>query len=125
MGSTGPTVNASLDGREALVDAYGCDAVALRSLPVLEALFERAVRELDLHPVGEARWHVFPDQGGITGLLLLAESHLACHTYPERELATFNLYCCRPREDWPWQERLSESLRAKRVVVRCLSRGAP
>jgi S-adenosylmethionine decarboxylase len=118
-------VIASLDGREALVDAYDCDAAALRSLPVLEALFERAVRELDLHPVGETRWHVFPDQGGITGMLLLAESHLACHTYPERGFATFNLYCCRPRQDWPWQERLSEALKATRVVVRSLQRGEP
>jgi S-adenosylmethionine decarboxylase len=119
-------VTAGLDAREALVDAFGCDAGTLRSLPALEGLFARVVRELDLHPVaGGALWHVFSGEAGITGLLLLAESHLACHTYPERGFATFNLYCCRPRAVWPWEVRLAEALGATRVVVRSFSRGEP
>ena len=70
-------------------------------------------------------WREFPGEGGITGLLLLTESHLACHTFPERGFAAFNLYCCQPREDWPWAERLREALRAQRVSVRRLARGEP
>ncbi len=110
-------------GDEWLVDAHGCDAAALRSLTTLRALFERAAAEIGLHPAAEAVWHVFPDPGGITGLWLLQESHLACHTFPERGFAAFNLYCCRPRPAWPWAERLAESLRAGHVSVRRLARG--
>ena len=40
-------------------------------------------------------WHKFGGEGGVTGLIMLTESHLACHTYPEYQTATFNLYCCR------------------------------
>ena len=112
-------------GTESLIDAFGCDPAVLRSLPVLRALFDRAVGELDLHPLGESLWHVFPGAGGITGLLLLSESHLTCHTFPERGLATFNLYCCRPRATWSWNERLREALGATRVSVRSMTRGAP
>jgi S-adenosylmethionine decarboxylase len=64
-------------------------------------------------------------QGGVTGMLLLTESHLACHTFPERGYASFNLYCCRPRDEWPWPERLAESLGARRVEVRSFMRGRP
>ena len=59
----------------------------------------------------------------MTGLYLLAESHLACHTYPEHGLATFNLYCCRPRPDWPWAARLGDALGASDVRVRVIERG--
>jgi len=38
---------------------------------------------------------------GVTGLLLLTESHLACDTFPERGFASFNLYCCRPLRGVP------------------------
>jgi S-adenosylmethionine decarboxylase len=112
-------------GTESLVDAYGCWPSALRSVEVLSDLFARVVRELDLHPVAEAAWHVFPGAGGVTGVLMLSESHLACHTFPETGLATFDLYCCRPRAPWAWNERLIETLGATRVVVRLVPRGEP
>ena len=57
------------------------------------------------------------------GLLMLSESHLTVHTFPECGVATFNLYCCRPRPDWPWNERLRESLGATDVRVRSRPRG--
>jgi len=60
----------------------------------------------------------------VTGLALLTESHLACHTYPEFGVATFNLYCCRERPAWDWEARLSELLGASRVSVRRLTREA-
>ncbi|MBC7929325.1 MAG: S-adenosylmethionine decarboxylase, partial [Rubrivivax sp.] len=80
-------------GTEWLIEASGCDAEVLRDVETLRGVFARAVRELGLHIVGEAQWHKFPGEGGVTGLAMLTESHLACHTYPEFGVATFNLYC--------------------------------
>lgn len=110
-------------GVEWLVDAHGCAPAPLRSRELLAALFDRIVLDLGLNPAAEPVWRVFPGEGGVTGLLLLAESHLACHTFPERGFASFNLYCCRPRAEWPWEERLREALQASRVSVRRLERG--
>lgn len=49
------------------------------------------------------RWHRFPDYqgqpGGFTGMLLLAESHLAIHTWPERGGVTLDVYVCNFTED--------------------------
>jgi S-adenosylmethionine decarboxylase len=58
----------------------------------------------------------------LTGFVILSESHLACHTYPEHGIITLNLYCCRPRPEWPWRERLGEILGASEVVVRDFAR---
>lgn len=114
-------------GTEWLVDAHGCHVAALRDLPAMRALCETILHRLELKVVGEPAWHAFGGEGGVTGLYLLTESHLAVHTYPEHALATLNLYCCRPRalhDGPPWREELSEALGAKRVLVRIIERGA-
>ena len=111
-------------GEEWLVDAAGCDPQALTSIDCLQALFARVIGELDLHPIHAPQFHRFPDPGGITGFVMLTESHLACHTYPEHGLITINLYCCRPRPEWPWSERLAEMVGATRVDVRSVVRAA-
>ena len=109
-------------GHEWVVDASGCAPEALRDLALVQRVFGRIVAELGLKPVGAPLWHKFPGEGGVTGIVLLSESHLACHTYPELGAATFNLYCCRERPEWPWAERLVEALGASDVTIRRLER---
>lgn len=109
-------------GSEWLVEAGGCREEALRDPLLLERIFALVIDELQLKPLHAPAWHVFPGPGGITGFVMLTESHLACHTYPEHGIATFNLYCCRPRPDWPWRERLAELLGATDVRVRSVDR---
>jgi S-adenosylmethionine decarboxylase len=111
-------------GTEWLVDAEGCSAEGLRDIETLRRVCEEVVRDLGLRVVGEPLWHQFPQPGGITGLYLLTESHLACHTFPETRVATFNLYCCRPRPPFAWEDRLRECLGASRVTVRMAARGS-
>jgi S-adenosylmethionine decarboxylase len=110
-------------GQEWIVDAVGCSPDRLADLAAVRLVCESAIRELGLHVVGAPLWHQFPTPGGVTGLYLLSESHLACHTFPEHGLATFNLYCCRPRPEWPWEMRLAEFLGAERVELRYVARG--
>jgi S-adenosylmethionine decarboxylase len=110
-------------GNEWVVDAYGCDPDALRSLPCLQALADRIVAELALQPVADPVWHQFPGPAGITGVVVLSESHLTCHTFPEQGYTAINLYCCRPRAPWPWEARLRDALGAREVRVTTLQRG--
>jgi S-adenosylmethionine decarboxylase len=115
--------SATHTGVEFVVDARGCDAGALQSLPRLQALFARVHADLDLRPLAPPVWHVFPGHGGVTGMALLAESHLTIHTYPEAGLAAINLYCCRASAHWDWEPTLRELLGASEIVVRELTRG--
>ncbi len=111
-------------GHEWIVDARGCDPEALRSRARLEALFAEIVGAVGLTPVCPPAWHVFSGEAGVTGLQMLSESHLACHTYPEAGYAALSLYCCRTDVvEWPWSERLVGALGATRVSVRVVKRG--
>jgi S-adenosylmethionine decarboxylase len=110
-------------GTEWIVDAEGCAAESLSDAGLVLRLCRQVIADLELKVVGEPMLHQFPEPGGVTALFLLKESHLACHTYPETGTATFNLYCCRERPEWPWEQHLSQKLSAARVTVRVATRG--
>lgn len=109
-------------GTEWLVEASGCNPSSLRDIDVIRGIFARVIDDLGLKAI-DSIWHKFPGEGGVTGLVALTESHLACHTYPENGTATFNLYCCRTRPEWDWGSQLREQLSAVRVAVTRIERG--
>ena len=107
-----------MNGIEWIVEAHGCSPESLRDLPALQTLFEKIIRDLQLRVVGKPHWHQFPHPGGITGLYLLAESHLACHTFPEYQSLCLNLFCCVPRAEWDFDSHLREAFAAESVSIR-------
>jgi S-adenosylmethionine decarboxylase len=109
-------------GIEWIVEAHGCCPDRLRDLATLQRLFAQMIADLDLHPCEPAQWRQFPDSGGITGVTMLSESHLACHSFPEYGALCLNLFCCRPRPDWDFSRHLRELLGAQDVQVRRLER---
>jgi len=111
-----------MSGTEWIVDARGCCADSLRNLEMLRNLFAQIVEELELRTIGDTQWHKFPGTGGITGLCLLSESHLTCHTFPEFGSLCLNLFCCRPRPRWDFESKLSQHFSATSIVVRAVSR---
>lgn len=110
-------------GTEWLIEATGCDPERLRDESLLRQVLSSVMDDLGLISVGEV-WHKFPGEGGVTGMIALTESHLACHTYPEHGIATFNLYCCRSRPEWNWSLKLDELLRATEVTITTFERGS-
>ena len=91
-----------------------------------------AVSASGLHCVGE-RFHQFPNasgepKAGVTGLVLLTESHFAVHTWPEIRGVTLDIYVCNFAEDNSTKARsllaaLLELFAPGRAEVRSLQRG--
>lgn len=109
-------------GTEWLIEAAGCDPEMLRDESAIRGIMSRVIDDLGLSSIG-AVWHKFEGEGGVTGLIALTESHLACHTYPEYGTATFNLYCCRTRPEWDWDKNLRMALKATHISVMKIQRG--
>lgn len=114
-------------GLEWILDVRGCASERLAG-PAGEAhlrgLFDDLIAALVLHPVAPATWHVFPQPAGVTGLVALAESHLACHSFPEAGSLSLNVYSCRTRPEPDWQRLLKARLGPCCVHVRRLERGS-
>ena len=91
---TGPD-NPPMHGLHLTADLRGCslELPPLTDPAALRDLCLHAVREAALQPVGEL-FHTFPAAGGVTGVVLLAESHLAVHTWPELQAVTLDVYVC-------------------------------
>ena len=105
-----------------MVDAAGCDPASLRDAATLESLFTAILDAAGLTPVAPATWHRFPHTGGLTGVQVLAESHLACHTFPEHASLCLNVFCCVARPDWDLQGVIERSVGAREVRVRRIER---
>ena len=74
-----------------------CEPRWLVDAQALGAACVQAVRDARLQPVAEL-FHTFPDTahgpGGVTAAVLLAESHLCVHTWPEQRAVTLDVYVC-------------------------------
>lgn len=84
-----------MQGLHLTADLAGCPvaAPAFTDPAALRSLCLRLVAEAGLRPVGEL-FHRFEGGGGVTGVVLLAESHLAVHTWPELGAVTLDVYVC-------------------------------
>jgi S-adenosylmethionine decarboxylase proenzyme len=112
-------------------DLHGCPAglPALIDTEALRELCLHAVREAGLQAVGEL-FHRFPAPGGVTGAVLLAESHLAVHTWPEHGTVTVDAFVCNASADNTGRaERLLEAVvapfGAAQVLRQRLLRSSP
>jgi spermidine synthase len=108
-----------------------CTEALLTDLEKLSTLCRDATVASGLTIVDE-KYHVFPDwdgqPGGITGAVLLAESHLALHTWPERRGVTLDVYVCNFTDDNSNKaqqlfDALMLAFRPKSQVVNRINRG--
>jgi S-adenosylmethionine decarboxylase len=89
-----------MQGLHLTADLSNCDAqrAVMTDVQALRTLCLGAVAAAGLQAVGEL-FHRFAQGGGITGVVLLAESHLAVHTWPELGAVTLDVYVCNLKAD--------------------------
>lgn len=109
-------------GRHLLVECDGCDSAALADLGVVTEAMLRAAREGGATIVTHSFHHFAP--GGISGAVIISESHLTIHTWPEYAYAAVDLFTCSPGVD---EDRvltvLQQALKAERITRTLLERG--
>jgi S-adenosylmethionine decarboxylase proenzyme len=122
-----------MQGLHLTADLSGCRDPddLMRNGGALATLCERLATAVGLTVVGR-QFHAFPPQGsaGVTGVLLLAESHLALHTWPELRAVTLDVFVCNFAADNSLKARqlvhaLVQRFDAERVQHQQLLRGRP
>ncbi len=79
-------------GRHLIVEIYGADPEKLNDLEYLRTLFRRATSAAKATPVREM-FHQFSPYG-VTGVIVVEESHLTIHTWPEHGYAAVDVFTC-------------------------------
>ncbi|MFW5878642.1 MAG: adenosylmethionine decarboxylase [Myxococcota bacterium] len=109
-------------GRHALLDLYGCNPEILNDCARLESILKQTAVDLDCTVV-EQVFHRFAPHG-VSGVVVIAESHLAIHTWPECGYAAVDLFTCSETTELAaLTEILREQFEADEVHFREESRG--
>lgn len=87
-------------GEHITIDGYGGNPELLNSEEVLRASLRELCEILEMHPLTEpqvvlAGDNQIKDPGGWSGFLIIAESHIAIHTFPKRRFVSADVYTCR------------------------------
>lgn len=111
------------DGRHLLADLYGCpvlDDVALIETALRAAADSAGATVIGLH------LHHFGEGQGVTGVALLAESHMSIHSWPEHGYAAVDIFLCGARHDPAAAlATLSEYLLPRHMAKTEVRRGQP
>ena len=109
-------------GRHCLVEAYECWPDRLDSDSAVDAALMSAACKAGLHVLGRTVERFAPC--GVTGVALLAESHMSVHTWPEAEYAAIDVFTCDGGRD-PASAAMviARELGARRVTMRVIERG--
>ncbi len=79
-------------GRHILAEFYGCNSNVLNNIELIEKMMVDAATECGATVV-EKKFHMF-NPYGVSGVVIISESHLAIHTWPELGYAAVDLFTC-------------------------------
>jgi S-adenosylmethionine decarboxylase len=108
-------------GQHLILDFWGCDRAALDDVVLIEEALVEAARVADAHIVKRVM-HAFQPHG-VTGMLLLEESHLSIHTWPESGYAAIDFYTCAAGDPARAERALIERLHPTHVERQSIPRG--
>jgi S-adenosylmethionine decarboxylase proenzyme len=111
-----------IPGNHGLLDLYGCDETILKDQGRLKTALKAAAQAAEATVLAE-RFHTFSGAGGITGVLLLAESHISIHTWPEHRFAAIDAFICGGMKLEKVKEVLCRELAAERSTWAVVERG--
>lgn len=109
-------------GRHVLVELYNCDNKVISDVRRIEAIMVGAAKHAKATIV-DVVFHNF-NPNGISGVIVIQESHLAIHTWPEHRFASVDIYTCGSQVNpWAAYSYLTKHFKAKNVTALEMKRG--
>ncbi|MAG16155.1 adenosylmethionine decarboxylase [Candidatus Woesearchaeota archaeon] len=117
-------------GPHLTLDLYGCDKETLADAEFVKNILKKMPEALGMNIFSDPQVTDVPsqgqdsfDQGGVTGFVILVESHMAIHTFPENGYVSFDIFSCKEFDTKYAADILMKKLGAKKVETNVLKRG--
>lgn len=109
-------------GKHILIEYFNCDKAIMEDNKRIEELMNEAARVADATIVDSVFHHFNPY--GVSGAVIISESHLTIHTWPEYGYASVDIYTCGDEVN-PWKafDYLEEQFKAERSESTEIPRG--
>ncbi|HWQ22084.1 MAG TPA: adenosylmethionine decarboxylase [Clostridia bacterium] len=110
------------EGRHMVVEVSGCNPDVLNDLDRVKEILRESALQANAE-ILELAFHHFTPQG-VSGVVVISESHLSIHTWPEYGYAALDVYTCGEKTD-PWRamEYAAEKFEATTIVKTEIARG--
>ena len=109
-------------GIHIIADMYGVDPEVLARVEHMKEIFEGAVNFAKLSKISSDYYQFRPH--GASGVILIEESHLSFHTWPEHGLVTLDIYTCGdPEQAEKAYQYIKDRLKPERVDIVKIDRG--
>jgi S-adenosylmethionine decarboxylase len=109
-------------GTHLLADFYGVDAAALVSCEAIDALLRDGALAAGAR-ILHSHFHSFGPAQGVTGVVLLAESHISIHTWPEFGFAAADIFMCGDARPALALDVIERALGPSSSIVQTIARG--
>jgi S-adenosylmethionine decarboxylase len=111
-------------GTHIIVELSDCNSKILSDVDLVADILVSAAKEANAE-VLQTAFHRFMPQG-VSGVVVIAESHLSIHTWPEYGYAAMDIYTCGDKTD-PWRacRYAAEKFGAKQMLTTEVRRGLP
>ena len=109
-------------GNHILVEFMGCDPRVMNDVSSIERDMVAAAKEAHATVINSTFHHFSPY--GVSGVVVIQESHLAIHTWPEYGYAAVDLFTCGEMDAWISFDYLKEKFGAKQYSALEMKRGA-
>ncbi|MGB9712448.1 MAG: adenosylmethionine decarboxylase [Dissulfurimicrobium sp.] len=114
-------------GQHLMMDGYGCDQEKLKDLDGIYDFLSRYPEEINMTKIMPP--YVFkysgliPEDWGISGFVLIAESHISIHTFPEKLYLSLDIFSCKAFDTQGAIKYITNLFDIKKVEIKLLDRG--
>lgn len=114
-------------GVHLIMDGYGCDQAKLEDINLIYSFLDEYPDEMDMTKIMPP--YVFrykgtvPEDWGISGFVLIAESHISIHTFPDKLYLSLDMFSCKPFDTQKAVETISRFFGIQKYEMKVLDRG--
>jgi S-adenosylmethionine decarboxylase len=109
------------------IDGFGGDRELLSNETLVRSLLDRLPGEIQMTKIAPPFVYRYvgekPEDWGVSGFVLIAESHIAIHTFPERGYVWVDVFSCKAFEGDQAVESIREAFALAQAKVQVLERG--
>ena len=110
-----------------IIDGYGGDPEQLADENVVSAILDQYPTDMGMTKIAPPTVVRYkgtnPEDWGVSGYVMIAESHISMHTFPERRLIWADIFSCKDFDHAPIVEDLKQRFRFREMQVSIIERG--
>ena len=114
-------------GVHLMVDGYGCDRLALEDISLIYSFLDDYPTQMNMTKIMPP--YVFryngsvPEDWGVSGFVLIAESHISIHTFPEKQYLSIDMFSCKPFDTQLAVQTIKDYFDIQKYEMQVLDRG--